>query len=52
VLGKLWEAISPDPMLSPFETDYRWLTQVYVSVQPTSGTGKLSGTRSAPRPSS
>jgi type I restriction enzyme R subunit len=41
VLGKLWEAISPDPMLLPFETDYRWLTQVYVSVQPTSGTGKL-----------
>jgi type I restriction enzyme R subunit len=41
VLGRLWEAISPDPMLQEFETDYRWLTQVYVSVQPTSGTGKL-----------
>ena len=41
VLGKLWEAISPDPLLLPFEADYRWLTQVYVSVQPTSGTGKL-----------
>jgi type I restriction enzyme R subunit len=41
VLGKLWEAISPDPVLLPFEADYRWLTQVYVSVQPTSGTGKL-----------
>jgi len=41
VLGKLWEAISPDPLLGPFEADYRWLTQVYVSVQPTSGTGKL-----------
>lgn len=41
VLGKLWEAISPAPMLLSFETDYRWLTQVYVSVQPTSGTGKL-----------
>ncbi|MCA9519021.1 MAG: type I restriction endonuclease subunit R, partial [Myxococcales bacterium] len=24
-----------------FATDYRWLTQVYVSLQPTSGTGKL-----------
>jgi excisionase family DNA binding protein len=24
-LAKLWEAISPDPMLAPFETDYRWL---------------------------
>ncbi len=41
VLGRLWEAISPDPLLTPFERDYRWLTQVYVSVQPTSGTGKL-----------
>ncbi len=40
-LGKLWEVISPDPMLLPFEADYRWLSQVYVSVQPTSGTGKL-----------
>ncbi|MCK6502473.1 type I restriction endonuclease subunit R [Myxococcota bacterium] len=41
VLGRLWEAISPDPMLQAVEVDYRWLTQVYVSVQPTSGTGKL-----------
>jgi type I restriction enzyme R subunit len=41
VLGKLWEAISPDPMLTAHEVDYRWLTQVYISVQPTSGTGKL-----------
>ena len=24
-LGRLWEAISPDPVLSPYETDYRWL---------------------------
>jgi type I restriction enzyme, R subunit len=41
VLAKLWEAISPDPVLAQYETDYRWLTQVYVSVQPSSGTGKL-----------
>lgn len=40
-LGKLWEALSPDPMLIAFEADYRWLTQVYLSVQPTSGTGRL-----------
>jgi len=40
-LGRLWEAISPDPMLQPFEADYRWFGQVYVSVQPTSGTGRL-----------
>ncbi len=41
VLGRLWEAISPDLMLQPFEVDYRWLTQVYVSVQPTTGNGRL-----------
>jgi type I restriction enzyme R subunit len=41
VLSQLWEAISPDPILVPLETDYRWLSQVYVSVQPTTGTGAL-----------
>jgi type I restriction enzyme R subunit len=41
VLGRLWEAVSPDPVLQPHEADYRWLTQVYVSVQPTTGTGRL-----------
>jgi len=40
-LGKLWEALSPDPALAGHEGDYRWLTQVYVSVQPSSGTGAL-----------
>ncbi len=40
-LSNLWEALSPDPLLGPYETDYRWLSQVYVSVQPTSGTGAL-----------
>jgi type I restriction enzyme, R subunit len=40
-LAKLWEAVSPDPVLQPYVTDYRWLSQVYTSVQPTSGTGKL-----------
>jgi type I restriction enzyme R subunit len=41
VLGRIWEALSPDPCLSPYETDYRWLTQVYESVRPPSGNGKL-----------
>ncbi len=41
VLGKIWEALSPDPCLSPYETDYKWLTQVYESVKPPSGNGKL-----------
>ncbi len=41
VLGTIWEALSPDPCLSPWERDYRWLTQVYESVKPPSGSGKL-----------
>ena len=41
VLGVIWEALSPDPCLSPYEKDYRWLTQVYESVKPVSGNGKL-----------
>ena len=40
-LGRLWEAVSPDPILSEYETDYRWLAQVYESVKPSTGTGKL-----------
>lgn len=41
VLANIWEALSPDPCLSPYRTDYRWLTQVYESVKPPSGNGKL-----------
>jgi type I restriction enzyme R subunit len=41
VLNKIWEALSPDTMLGPFEKDYKWLSQVYQSVQPSSGHGKL-----------
>ena len=40
-LSQLWEAVSPDPILSGYEIDYRWLTQVYESVKPSTGTGKL-----------
>jgi type I restriction enzyme R subunit len=40
-LSRLWEALSPDPALQAYEEDYRWLSQVYVSVQPTTGQGKL-----------
>lgn len=41
VLTKIWEALSPNPALGPFEKDYKWLSQVYQSVQPSSGHGKL-----------
>jgi hypothetical protein len=37
----VWEAISPDPVLTPYEDDYRWLAQVYESLKPPSGNGKL-----------
>ena len=40
-LASLWEALSPDPLLAQYEDGYRWLSQVYISVQPTSGTGAL-----------
>ena len=40
-LGRLWEAISPEPVLSAYQTDYRWLAQVYESVKPSTGTGRL-----------
>jgi type I restriction enzyme R subunit len=41
VLGTIWEALSPDPCLGAYATDYKWLTQVYESVKPVSGNGKL-----------
>lgn len=41
VLNKIWEALSPDTVLGPCEKDYKWLSQVCQSVQPSSGHGKL-----------
>ncbi len=41
VVARLWEALSPDPVLNPYRADYRWLSQVYESVRPPSGHGKL-----------
>ena len=41
VVSRLWEALSPDGCLKPYTTDFRWLTQVYESVKPPSGNGKL-----------
>jgi type I restriction enzyme R subunit len=40
-LARHWEAISPDPFLNPYETDYQWLSNVYQSVKPTNETGRL-----------
>ena len=41
VVSQLWEAISPDPMLSSYRDDYRWLTDVYESVRPSDIAGRL-----------
>ncbi|CAN5681818.1 HsdR family type I site-specific deoxyribonuclease [soil metagenome] len=35
-MSKLWEALSPDAVLNVFEKDYKWLSQVYISVKPAS----------------
>jgi type I restriction enzyme, R subunit len=40
-LSSLWEAISPDPILGQYEIDYRWLSQIYISIQPSTGQGGL-----------
>lgn len=41
VLTKAWEAISPHPCLAQYTPDYKWLSQVYESIKPPSGRGKL-----------
>src|SRR5712691_1354205 len=41
VLARLWEALSPDACLSSHIDEYRWLTEVYESVKPAGGDGKL-----------
>ena len=41
MLSRIWEALSPDPVLTPHEKDYRWLAQVYESLRPSTGTGRL-----------
>ena len=41
VVAQLWETLSPDPILSTYEADYRWLTDVYESVRPTDVSGRL-----------
>jgi type I restriction enzyme, R subunit len=41
VLSRIWEAISPDESLNQYKRDYRWLCEVYESLKPPSGIGKL-----------
>ena len=39
VLNNLWESLSPDASLNQYQGDYRWLSQVYLSVKPPMDTG-------------
>lgn len=41
VLGKIWESLSPDACLNAYQKNFKWLTQVYESVKPVSGNGRL-----------
>ncbi|MCU7931379.1 MAG: HsdR family type I site-specific deoxyribonuclease [Candidatus Thiodiazotropha sp. (ex Codakia rugifera)] len=41
VVNKLWSAITPDPFLSSYRNDYKWLAQIYESVRPVGQTGAL-----------
>jgi type I restriction enzyme R subunit len=36
VLSRLWEALSPDEALNLYQEDYKWLTQIFISVKPAS----------------
>ena len=41
-LSKLWESLSPDDVLNPYQKIYKWLSQVYESVKPSADNiGKL-----------
>jgi len=41
LVTRMWAALHPDPLLQAYADDYRWLAQVYESVKPTSGIGRL-----------
>ncbi len=41
VLVRAWEALSPDPFLTQYKEDYKWLAKVYESVRPTDNRGAL-----------
>ena len=41
VLHRIWEALSPDPILESSINDYKWVSMVYKSLNPSTGIGKL-----------
>lgn len=40
-LNRAWDALSPDNFLNPYKEDYQWLSNVYESMKPTDGRGKM-----------
>jgi type I restriction enzyme, R subunit len=48
----LWEFLDPSPVTAAHRPDYRWLAQVYESVQPAGTSDALHGSGLAPRRSS
>ncbi len=41
ILKKVWEALSPDPCLTPYREEFKWLTLVYETLRPVDDRGQL-----------
>ena len=48
-LHKAWEVVSPDEDLLPYKDDYIWLSQVYESIRPVTGSSNLMWTLLGPK---
>ncbi len=48
-LHKAWEVVSPDEDLLPYKNDYVWLSQVYESIRPVTGSSNLMWTLLGPK---
>ena len=48
-LNKCWEVVAPDSDLLQYKMDYIWLSQVYESVRPASGSGNMIWTILGPK---
>jgi type I restriction enzyme R subunit len=49
VLARLWESVSPDPLLQAYEDDYRWLSRSMSRCSPPRAQAGCCGTRWGPR---
>ena len=48
-LHKAWEVVAPDEDLLPYKNDYVWLSQVYESIRPVTGSSNLMWTILGPK---